>query len=174
MKLEFGGGEFPRRPNFCQVDIRDTGKKNTICCAAWDIDKKISAGSVSEIYSRHFFEHLTHQQALRTLKAWETICIPGASIIMIVPDFAFHLYQWSNWNELTNDEKDHCRAGIWGWQREGDSSAWDLHKSGYDLKRLKEIISLFNFKDIQRLTSKNKLIPEAGHPYHLVVEFKKI
>ena len=62
-----------------------------------------------------------------------------------MPDFAFHLYQWCNWDELTNEEKDHCRAGIWGWQRDGDSSA-DLHKSGYDLKRLKEIISLFNLK----------------------------
>ena len=173
MKLEFGGGEFPRRASFYQVDVRDTGHKNIILCPAWDIDKQVRPGSVSEIYSRHFFEHLTHKQALKTLKAWESICATDGLITMIIPDFAFHMYQWNNWDDLSDNEKDHCRAGIWGWQREGDKSAWDLHKSGYDLKRLKEIVSLFNFKDIKRLTKNNKLIPEAGHPFHLVVQFKK-
>lgn len=166
MKIEFGGGENPRRPNFTQVDVRKIND-NTIVCNAWDIDKNVGANTVTEIYSRHFFEHLTHDQAKRTLNAWYKICANHAKITMLVPNMNLHLWQWNNWDKLTKEQKDHCRAGFWGWQREGDESAWDLHKSGYDFPKLKELLEEHKFRDI------TKIMNDGPKDKHLAVEFIK-
>lgn len=166
MKIEFGGGDTPRKPNFTQVDVRKINN-NTIVCNAWDIDQYVKSNTVEEIYSRHFFEHLTHNQAKRVLTAWYKICKEGAKIELICPNMQFHLWQWNNWDKLTEKEKSHCRAGFWGWQRESDESAWDLHKSGYDFSKLKELIEKFNFKNI------TKIMPDGPEDKHLAVEFYK-
>jgi len=166
MKIEFGGGETPRKPNFAQVDVRKIND-NTIVCNAWDIDKHVEPNTVEEIYSRHFFEHLTHDQAKRVLTAWYKICREGAKIVLLCPNMNLHLWQWNNWDKLTEKQKDHCRAGFWGWQREGDESAWDLHKSGYDFPKLKELVEQFNFKNI------TKIMNDGPKDKHLAVEFYK-
>jgi hypothetical protein len=86
---------------------------------------------------------------------------------MLVPNMNLHLWQWNNWDKLTEEEKDHCRAGFWGWQREGDDSNWDLHKSGYDFKRLKELVEQHNFKNVK------KFMPDGHKDKHLAVRFYK-
>ncbi len=164
MKLEFGGGEKPKQKDYVQVDVRKINDK-TIVCNSWDIDKHIKENSVTDIYSRHFFEHLTHEQAKRTLLTWYKICKAGARIVLICPNMKYHLNQWNNWDKLTNAEKDHCRAGFWGWQREGDMGVWDIHKSGYDFKRLKEIVEQHKFGNIKQLMGDDNK--------HLALEFFK-
>ena len=166
MKIEFGGGENPRKPSYMQVDIRKINDQ-TIMSNAWDIDKHVEENSVTDIYSRHFFEHLTHNQAKRTLSAWYTICKPGARIELICPNMNMHLWQWNNWDKLTEKEKNHCRAGFWGWQRQSDESPWDLHKSGYDYPKLKELLEQHNFINIK------KIMPDGPRDKHLAVEFFK-
>ena len=166
MQLEFGGGENPRQKTYTQVDVRKLND-NTIVCNAWNIEKHVEKNTVTDIYSRHFFEHLTHDQAKRTLNAWYNICVDGAEITMLVPNMNLHLWQWNNWDKLTEEEKDHCRAGFWGWQREGDDSNWDLHKSGYDFKRLKELVEQHNFKNVK------KFMPDGHKDKHLAVRFYK-
>ena len=166
MNLEFGGGENPRKKDYVQVDVRKI-RENDIVCNAWDIEKQVKPNTVNNIYSRHFFEHLTHTQAQRTLDAWYNICVPGAEITMLVPNMNLHLWQWNNWDKLDDKQKDHCRAGFWGWQREGDDSNWDLHKSGYDFKRLKELVEQHNFKNI------SKFMPDGLKDKHLAVRFFK-
>ena len=84
---------------------------------------------------------------------------------MICPNMRFHLDQWQNWHNLSDKEKDHCRAGLWGWQRESDYSSWDLHKSGYDFEKLKELVESKNFVGIRNLDHVNSK--------HLEVEFYK-
>lgn len=164
MKIEFGGGSNPIKPNYLQVDIRQIDQ-NTMVCNAWEIDQKVKPGTVTDIFSRHFFEHLTHSQAKRTLEAWHTICAHGARVELICPNMKKHLWQWQNWKDLTEAEKDHCRAGLWGWQRESDHSSWDLHKSGYDFAKLQELVTAHKFKNIK------KLIDDGIDQNHLWVEF---
>ena len=96
MQLEFGGGESPRQKTYTQVDVRKINEK-TIVCNAWDIEKFIQPNTVTDIYSRHFFEHLTHDQAKRTLQAWHNICKENARIVIICPNMKMHIWQWNNW-----------------------------------------------------------------------------
>lgn len=54
---------------------------------AMDIDKYFMAGSVEEIVSRHFFEHLSHEQITILLyKLWK-ILVPSGKLQITVPDF---------------------------------------------------------------------------------------
>ena len=164
MKIEFGGGDKPRKPTYTQVDIRKLDK-STLGCNSWEIQQHVNPNSVTDIYSRHFFEHLTYAQAQRTLGAWHSICAPGARIILICPNMAFHVDQWNNWDNLSGREKNHCRAGFWGWQRQGDKHSWDLHKCGYDFPKLKELLLEYHFKDIK--------LASPPSSQHLSVEFYK-
>ena len=74
-----------------------------------EIEKHIQPNTVNNIYSRHFFEHLTHTQTQRTLDAWYNICVSGAEITMLVSNMNLHLWQWNNWDKLDDKQKDHCR-----------------------------------------------------------------
>jgi len=166
MKLEFGGGESPRNPSYTQIDVRKINDK-TIVCNAWDVENHVEKNVVTDIFSRHFFEHLTFVQGVKTLRAWYNICKPGARVVLVCPNMNFHIWQWINWDRLTPTEKRWCRKGIWGGQRDADNSPWDLHKSGYDYPQLKELVEKAGFTGI------NKLGPDGPEHPHLSVEFFK-
>jgi|TARA_B110000240_G_scaffold119523_1_gene133772 hypothetical protein len=61
---------------------------------------------------------------------WLSACLdvlaPGGEQTICLPNMRFHVQQWIAGNNL-----EHARAGFWGWQREGDTQLWDVHKSGY-------------------------------------------
>ena len=162
VQIEFGGGEYPRRPHYTQCDIRQITPEY-IACEAWNIGQHIKSNSVENIYSRHFFEHLTHSQSCRTLRAWYRIGKKGCKVELICPDMEFHIKQWNNWSNLSDIEKDHCRAGFWGWQRD-EGNSWDLHKTGYNFQILKEHAIKHGFSNVKRV-----------EPFgaHLSVEFFK-
>ena len=41
---------------------------------------------------------------------------------------------------------------FWGWTKEGDESGLkDLHKSGYDFQKLKELVEQHKFRDINKI-----------------------
>ena len=69
--------------------------------------------------------------------------------------------------QLDKKQKDPCLDGFWGWKREGDESAWDLHKSGYDFQKLSELVQQHKFKNI------NKVMPDGPKDKHLAVKFYK-
>lgn len=164
MRIEFGGGTSPKQSSYKQVDVRNF-KGVSYVCNAWEITSHVKYETVTDIYSRHFFEHLTHSQALRTLDAWFKILTKGGRVHLICPNMRFHLDQWHNWKNLSPEEKNHCRAGFWGWQKEGDVSSWDLHKSGYDFDKLKELVESKGFAKVKNLDD-----PDSKH---LEVEFFK-
>ena len=60
--------ENPRKKDYRQVDVRKI-REDDIVCIIWEIEKHIQSNTVNNIYSRHFFEHLTHTQTQRTLDA---------------------------------------------------------------------------------------------------------
>ena len=151
MKIEFGAGETPTKKDFLQQDIRDV-KGIDFVCAAWDIDKHVPHSSVEEIFSRHFFEHLTFAQGEKQLEVWHKILKPGGMCEMYLPNMRFHINQWVN---LSDDPKQlrHAKAGFWGWQRGNFDDVWDVHKSGYNEEHLHELIASKNFVNIQSLKS---------------------
>jgi predicted SAM-dependent methyltransferase len=152
LKIEFGCGETPHKEDFKTCDIRNLPGIDFVC-AAWDINKYVPPNSVSEIYSRHFFEHLTFTQGQTVLDAWYEILMPSGTIEMSVPNMLFHLHQWL---DTRNDPKKfaHALAGIWGWQRGEFNDVWDVHKSGYDKQSLYELLKNHKFQNIEIWTSK--------------------
>lgn len=165
MKLEFGSGETPTKEGFLTVDVRDLPGVDYVC-NAWEIDKHVSENSVDEIFSRHFFEHLTFEQGERQLQVWHKILKPGGRCEMMLPNMVHHVHQWIH---LRNDPHALKRAqeGFWGRQRESLTKTWDIHKSGYDEETLTALVKRFNYVDIKPLskhTIKHK---------HLHLEFYK-
>lgn len=157
--IEFGGGDHPRRPHFDQCEVRPLPGV-LYCCEAWEINQHVAKDSVNEIYSRHFFEHLTFAQGRETLMAWHQILAPGGRVEMWIPDMDFHVQQWCHARDLA-----HARAGFWGWQRQDGHGHWDLHKSGYNQQHLGELVTELGYIGYQRLNGMNRR--------HLAVEFFK-
>ena len=92
MKIEFGCGETPTKIGFKTCDVRKVPGVDFVC-PAWEIDKHIKENSVSEIFSRHFFEHLTFRQGELVLDVWKKILLPQGIIEMCLPNMLFHINQ---------------------------------------------------------------------------------
>lgn len=142
-----------------------------IVCNAWEIDTKIQ--NLSTIYSRHMLEHLTNKEAEFTLQNWYKALGKDGYVEIIVPNFDLRAKQWLSctWEIDVPETEDEiwAVAGCWGWQRECDplqdnynQSYWDVHKSGYNEKRITKILSQIGFKDIvTKVDDKNNLIAIA-------------
>jgi predicted SAM-dependent methyltransferase/2-polyprenyl-3-methyl-5-hydroxy-6-metoxy-1,4-benzoquinol methylase len=159
-KLDVGCGPKKPMPGFVGVDTRPFPWVKYVC-DAWKIDKHVPPDSISEIYSRHFFEHLTFAQADLTLQAWNQILVPGGMLRIIVPDIEYHIKQFLTPNSLAPSETnpkwtvlEHALAGFWGWQNEGEEKFWDVHKSGYDFRCLEMKLLQHGFSDIRRIDDK--------------------
>lgn len=150
MKIEFGCGETPSKKDFRTCDVRNLPGVDFVC-PAWQIDKFVGEESVDEIFSRHFFEHLTFAQGRMVLRTWHKILKPGGKMHMILPNMTFHIEQWIR--RKNNKELRWAEAGFWGWQREGDTEMWDVHKSGYDFETLHQVLTKQKFIKIRNLTS---------------------
>lgn len=143
MKIEFGCGETPTKTDFLTCDIRNLPGVDFVC-NAWEINNYVENNSVEYIFSRHFFEHLTFRQGEEVLKIWYDILVPGGFCDIEIPNMQYHIEQW-----VTEDDLNWCRAGFWGWQRGEFSDLWDTHKSGYNKKQLKNLLTSKGFKDLE-------------------------
>ena len=163
MNIEFGCGEAPTKVGYKTCDIRDVRGVDFVC-NAWDIKKHVNEHTVDNIFSRHFFEHLTFPQGELVLHAWLSILKSGARCEMMLPNMTYHINQWINRN--SEETFNHAKAGFWGWQREAEEGeVWDIHKSGYDRLSLTELVESVGFINIKSIRSdKHK---------HLHLEFYK-
>ena len=141
MQLEFGCGERPTRPGYSTCDIRDL-PGITYVCEAWRIDQYVEPNSVSHIWSRHFLEHLTFEQGRMWLSACLRILKTGGEQAICLPNMDFHIHQW-----LHTDNLAHARAGFWGWQRQGATELWDVHKSGYNAQQLIDLVTELGYRN---------------------------
>jgi predicted SAM-dependent methyltransferase len=157
MKIEFGGGETPTKTDFLQQDIRDLPGIDFVC-TAWEIDKLVDNNSVDEIFSRHFFEHLTFAQGEYLFEVWHRILKPGGRVEMMLPNMLLHVRQW-----VTGDPR--AAKNIYGGQRGDFNDVWDVHKSGYDAYSMEDLVKEKNFVNYKSFNGdKSK---------HLHVEFYK-
>lgn len=158
MNIEFGCGENPTKSEYKTCDVRNLPGIDFVC-NAWDIDKVVNFNCVDNIFSRHFFEHLTFLQGEKVLRAWYNILKPGGLCEMSLPNIDYHIRQW-----LDKKDLEHAKAGLWGWQRDGEYEVWDVHKSGYNFDTLSELLVKEKFTEIEPLKIKGR---------HLHVSFKK-
>jgi predicted SAM-dependent methyltransferase len=156
MNIEFGTltphhKKFP----FKLCDIQDDPAVDYVC-PAWEITHHIKANTVDWCYSRHFFEHLTFTQGVRTLKAWYRVLKPGGKCEMLLPNMTYFIDLW-----LSKENDQFMKAGIWGWQRGELDDTWDIHKSGYDEGSITELLNEHGFVDIENIQ------PEDSTNLHL-------
>ena len=172
-RIEFGCGNAPRE-GFAGVDIRP-GDNVAYVCNAWEITQHVPAGTVKEVYSHYFFEHLTFAQGEATLRAWYTILERGAVVHMELPDLRYHVEQYLNPDGRSTvdpawSNREHAMAGFFGWQREAMTTDWDVHKSGYDFESLRAALEATGFTEVTRLEEETwqlnvraiKPLPDVG------------
>ena len=163
--LEFGCGDNPTKPEFKGVDVRSLPNVSYVC-NAWEISDHVPESSVDEIFSRHFFEHLTFEQADLTLMAWHQILKPGGFVEVIVPDMMHHIQQWLHPDRKNmpvhrdgaedSTFQNESIKGFWGGQRGELNDSWDVHKSGYDYALLRDSLMNHGFQNIQQIESAPK------------------
>lgn len=141
MQLEFGCGERPTRAGYSTCDIRDLPGIDYVC-PAWEINQHVQPNTVTHIWSRHFLEHLTFAQGEMWLRSCLEILAPGGEQAICLPNMRFHIQQWQSGTNLA-----HARAGFWGWQREGESQLWDVHKSGYTDDQLIDLVTSIGYQN---------------------------
>ena len=168
-KIYIGCGE-DFKDDYIHCDLRALEHVD-IVCKAWEVSDKIN--NLTKIYSRHMLEHLTNQEAILTLKNWYKALKINGELELIVPNFDLRAKQWleCEWNIDEDDTQKEIWsiAGCWGWQRECDplkenynQSYWDVHKSGYNEKRITKLLSKIGFINIKTcVDEKNNLITIA-------------
>ena len=159
VRLDVGCGARVRA-GYVGVDVRPLPGV-AVVCKAWAIVRHVAAHGAEEVYSRHFFEHLTFAEGRRTLAAFRRVLRPGGTLGIVVPDLRYHLAQLMQRNADAPSEanarwsaREHALAGFWGWQRDADGTYWDVHKSGYDAAMLGQALARAGFADIARLPDK--------------------
>jgi len=178
MKIEFGCGHKALKPGFLGCDTRETPSTSWVC-NAWEIIDHLEAGRVEEVYSRHFFEHLTFAQGVKTLQAWHTILREGGRVTLITPDLFWHCQQFVQNRAEYARTRGYPETGIFGWQKETEvaesftsfKTSWDVHKSGYDEVTLRNLVERCGFERYTRLAGDAE--HRSNHPMHLHVVFYK-
>ena len=147
---------------YINIDSRQTDATDHVCDAS--AITIVSAGSVSEIYSRHMLEHLDPNDAMITLKHWFDLLAPSGILKVVVPDITFHALQILGLaHSSMGDQNLHAMAGFWGWRDETrGGSKEDAHRWGYTEKSLVHILMDLGFTDVQRV-----LEGVDSEPWHL-------
>ncbi len=161
LKLHIGCAS-KRLDGYINIDSRQTNATDHVCDAA--AITFVSAGSVSEIYSRHMLEHLDPNDAMTTLKHWHDLLAPSGILNVVVPDITFHAQQILGLVQSSmGDQTLHAMAGFWGWRDETrGGSKEDAHRWGYTETSLVRLLTELGFTDVQRV-----LEGVDSEPWHL-------
>jgi anaerobic magnesium-protoporphyrin IX monomethyl ester cyclase len=148
IRIEVGPGDSPKT-GYIHCDVF-AGKDVDYVCNAWAIPFK--SNTVREIYARHVLEHLTLNEAKRTVKHWFAVLMPGGLLDVNVPDLEQHIKQFNQNGlskyvdfEVTNNE--HALAGFYGWQK----GKYDIHRWGYTVNTLSELLKSAGFVNIRKV-----------------------
>tara|TARA_B100001248_G_scaffold11726_1_gene7605 strand:+ start:2748 stop:3401 length:654 start_codon:yes stop_codon:yes gene_type:complete len=135
LRLHLGCGE-KSFDNFINIDHRKTIATDYVC----DIKSlPFRKNSVETIESYHVIEHLGRHQAKEALINWFKILKNNGKIVIECPDFDEAVKEYIDGNESRIDN-------IFGYQRfDGD-----IHCFGYNFERLKNLLELVGFTNIEQ------------------------
>lgn len=103
-------------------------------CPAWATP--LEDNSVASLRARHFLEHLTFEQACKTMIEWRRIVMPDGELNVTVPNILFHARQLTMGGTspfVPTSNFNHAIAGFYGWQVKGETMG---HRWGYTPKTL--------------------------------------
>lgn len=172
-KLHLGSG-----PNLLQgwANLDLEGPLGTIEC---DLTKPLplTAGSIRYVYSEHFIEHITREEALRLLSNVHAAMAPGGVIRLSTPDLAKAVAEYQagrldEWHDMGWKPETPCRLmnevmRLWG------------HQFVYDWPEMKGLLEEAGFCSVQRMMWRESEHPELknreSRPFHtdLIVEAVK-
>jgi predicted SAM-dependent methyltransferase len=147
MKIEFGSGEDPYKPDeFEHCDVRVLPHIEHICSAekppfAWN--------SVHEIFARDVLEHLPRRTVPTALKRWRNILVVGGKLDIVVPNLDFFIQQAYEYAILDKEPKvnwDKTLRAFYGGQRYKE----DLHQWGFCSRSLAKQLQDVGFIGIVR------------------------
>jgi predicted SAM-dependent methyltransferase len=138
--------------------------------AAWNLNS-FGDETVDEIYTRHMIEHLHPNDAQLAMVEWHRILKPRGILHIICPDLEFHCKQYLGIIQSTfHDQRQHTLASIYGWRSDAfGGEEFDLHRWGYDLEEIANLMGRSGFAIIERVRS-----GEDSEPWHLNVRALKV
>lgn len=143
MKLDVGGGKNPK-PGFKVLDLMAEGEVD-YACPSWATP--IKDDEVTELNARHFFEHLSPDEARKTLKEWYRIMAPGAKATVTTPNLLYHAKQLSmpGRSEFLPDRTnfEHAINSLYGWRDFGEFMG---HQWGYTPETLIKLFKSAGFE----------------------------
>ena len=170
-KIEIGCGKNTKREGYECCDARGLPGVDHVCSA----DKlPFEDNSIDEIYSRHVVEHFTLKEFLKVLSEWNRVLKDGGVVYIICPNLLWHLQQILDGSHESFYEKESGKndrywgfGSLFGWQQD----EYDVHKFGYYLELLTDILSGAGFSNIEDLTNTPESYEHA--PHHLEVKAVK-
>ncbi len=148
LRIEVGAGDSPR-PGYVHCDVRPLPHIEHVC-RAWELP--FEPASADEIYSRHMLEHLTFEQATRTVAHWSRVLRAGGIVDVNVPDLESACRQLkldgaSPYVPFEASQREHALRALYGWQNHPD----DFHRSGYTESSLRRMLSEAGFASVERI-----------------------
>ena len=148
MKLNIGAGR-KTKEGYKQLDIVAFPDIDYVC-TAWEIP--VVDGVVEEIYARHFLEHVTPEEADKTLVEWRRVLKNGGFVHIILPDLSYHCRQmfWDGNAKISKrfgravSNLDHAMHSIYGWAPGAMS-----HKWGYTATTLETLLLKHGFSRLK-------------------------
>lgn len=125
------------------------------CVDARNLEEKIEAESVTELYACHILEHFPRKEVDSVLASWAKLIKHGGKIRLAVPDLEAVVAHYNEHKDLAV-----LRGLVWGGQRD----EFDFHTIGFDFKDLASRLQLAGFKDVQ-LYDWRDFLPEGFDDY---------
>jgi len=112
----------------------------------------LADGVVDYVYSSHFIEHLSRNDAAHLLRETYRVLKPGGTLRISVPDleYAFSLYKAGEKEKMLSDY----------FFVESDDSYYARHKYMYDFNMLVDALLQVGFQDIRRCSFRQGLTPD--------------
>jgi predicted SAM-dependent methyltransferase len=139
MKIDIGGGEHTKE-GFVNVDKYHEPAK----FHADVTDLPFGDNCIEEAHSKHTFEHLSKKEVSKAMSEVYRVLMPKAKFTIVVPDLEWCLKHWIESSDKLGRPMD--------WIFGGQCCEGDLHKMGYTMEILTDLLKNAGFKIINKKT----------------------
>jgi len=129
-------------------------------CYSWDIP--LENNSVKEIFAKGFWEHLSYNEAGRTLKEWNRVLMPGGTSLFNFPPIDHAIRMW----QAGLVEFIFMIRVFYGWQFQER----DIHRSGWTKEWIEKFLGDFPEFSIEEIYWGDSRVDENGSPLRLDID----